>query len=344
MNSKGFNNLNFGPYAASFTTKDDVTELFELYNEALSLEGSKRDSLFTYRPDTLAENISNGLFIKIVRTACDENEYQQLGEKGERIVAATGATLLDTRSIEGFPQRIPTELAKHRGRITSYPMDIGMAVSIHSRDIPNADGERPERCFFKFMMAATAMNLFRLAGDEVGGKPLDFDSFVCSIENKLGSRPMMKWLMSQPLLGWNLVVRPSEQLETSNANILACPVEFKDKDKFFFELSPGRLPEYANYLLDCWSNNRVVSEHAVEKHTVHIDINFDQDMINFLNAVRTTDLIKPNDQTGYRDLRRRLYVPELTTARHTEDCVAERNPFERPRFQNSVAFRRLANT
>ncbi len=300
-----YKDRNFGPYMASFTTEKDVAEIVALIESKKDLDPSKRDAVYRRKDKILNFTISNGLFVKIARVANNDQERELLGNKEQRIVAVAGAYLLNL-SDEGSSIRMPTEMAKNRGHEKGILVEMGTGLGIPNNDLPNADGKLPKRCFARFLASAVAMNVFRLAGKEVGGREFNFDKLVCNVQNRKQMNPIRNWLVS---LAWEMIECPSQQLIESSSVTTIDRSDFLNRDKLFFELATAKLPLSAKYLLDCYSKSALVSDHAYDSHKVRIDINFGDEMLNLLKMVRESSQVR-NSDAGYTDLRRRLYLPE----------------------------------
>ena len=300
-----YKNNNFGSYQASYTTAEDVSAIQSLIESKDLLPPSKREAVYRREKDVLTRNISSGLFFKIERVAISEEEFNALGRQSKKIIGITGAYLLNVGN-DGLPQKIPTETARNRQRIESRTVDIGTTLVIHDNDIPNADGLLPKRCFFKLLVAATTLNLVRLVGQKIEGQNISFDTITASVQNRVEMQTIMNWL-THKTLGWNLIERPSRQLIDATSITTGNDPTFQSHDKFYYELSPCKLPTSASYLLDCWENDRVTSDHDFGKHTAHIDIQFDEKMVAFLRAVKEgAHFLSNNSQAGFEYLRSRL--------------------------------------
>ncbi|MDD4616307.1 MAG: hypothetical protein PHW76_04215 [Alphaproteobacteria bacterium] len=314
-------NMTFGPYGASYTTKKDVAEVIALLNKAPSAE---KDSIDRYTESVLEESISAGFFTKISRLPANKAEYNALGEP-EKLVALAGAARLD------IDYRIPTELNQGRDRVCSYPMDINCLFYDRSGDLPNAFNELPRGCFFKFLVSATTLNLFRLAGEIVGGRLVNFDTLECHHENSEETAPIMKRLTDRPVLGWDVVERPSKHLAVAVARTIVNSSEFMKRDNMYYELNPSKLPNNAKYLLDCWDNSALRNDSVSSPNCVDIDVRFSNEMLVFLNSVKNTSFIdSKNEPLGYREIRRRidfdLDTPDGEFSRERKRTI----PFYRP--------------
>jgi hypothetical protein len=306
-----YHNKNFGYYIASVTTKNDVDEIIDLIKKKETLAPSKRDAVYMRKREILERNISNGLFVKISRLANNDKEFELLGNKAERIVAISGAYPLTPRPGK-VAARIPTETAERNAHELCIPAEMGTGLAIHEIDLPNADGEYPSGCFGKFLAATSILNLFYKAGQIVSGKSLEFDAFVCQVNNRPEMRPIIERLTSEPL-SWQIIESPSEQLIRSSMDTTVGKDEHALKQNFFFRLPPTSLPMAADYLLECFKSKTLVSDHTFDKNVVHASFCFNPEFVKFLEQIRSPEISEMfwnAPKSGYMELRRALDMPK----------------------------------
>jgi hypothetical protein len=305
-----FKSNHFGSYVAGFTTADDVDAVLRLIESKASLSPSKRDAVYERAHNIISQNVSNGLFCKIERVATNENELEKLGGE-KRLIAITGAYLLAVNEL-GVHTAIPTETAMERQHIRHRAAEIGTTLHIEANDLPNADDKYPKRCFYRPLIAMTTLNLFRLAGQEVGGKKLGFDTITANVQNRPQMRTIMNWLTHGPL-DWSMIERPSKELIKATSETTVDDEDFLARDKFFYELFPSSLPVMARYLLDCARTGRVTSDHETLQNTVHMGFDLSTEMVTFLQVIKSSPQYfakskRAGLRAGFEDVRRRLPI------------------------------------
>jgi len=328
---------NFGPYKASYTTEKDVEEILAfIESKERELVASKSTAVYRRRDEVLVPTISNGLGFKIERHAANEEEYKALGNKEKRIMGFTGAYILGVDD-NGVQSRVPTEMAKGLHTRLHEVAEVGTTLVIPPFDLANTDGNLPKRCFFKLLIAATTLNLFRLAGSEVGGQQIKFDTVTANVQNRVEMRTVMNWLTNAPL-AWQMIERPSVQLAQISSETTIDAEDYNSRDKFFYELVTSSLPGSAKYVLDCMKSHRLPSDHEFDKHIAHIDFDISDEIVQFFHAVKSAGkYFKDNAESGLTDVRRRLHVPELPQVSSLAHASGYQTPARQPMSGGSIS-------
>ncbi|MDD4616308.1 MAG: hypothetical protein PHW76_04220 [Alphaproteobacteria bacterium] len=305
---KIYRDKNFGPYGASYTTEADIEEVIKLIDSKGTLDPSKRDAVYRRKDDILEWTIRHGLFVKIYRKATNEEEKALLGGKSERIVSIAGGYLLN------FDQRILTEASPRDKTFPGLIAEMGTGLAVHSNDLPNADGECPSRCFCTFIAAAVALRMFQVAGEQLDGRDCVIDKLITNVQDRPEMRPILDWLLK---LGWRVISLPSEHLKSASAATTTDVKDYGNRKKFFLELPTNRLPDIAEYLLTCQENRMLEGDqYPGPQHIAHVDIDFNPEMVAFLEAVRDSEVLKRIPNCGYTEMRRHVTsgppkIPEM---------------------------------
>lgn len=170
----------------------------------------------------------------------------------------------------------------------------------HINDLPNADNLYPKRSFLLILNSLAIMNFVWRAGKELGGEKLDFDIFICDIQKNLQSN--ISRMTALPL-NWEEIKSPSEELIETCAGTTADPVNFLNRDKYFYELPPASIPQIADFLLKCLGTNCIESDSTINKNIVHIYFEINKDLIAFLKTVcEHPELFREKTWPGYMNL------------------------------------------
>ncbi len=285
---KEYRNNRFGDYTVSFSTSKNVDEMLVFMAQKKDLPENQRVAVYEREKSLFIRMISDGNFVIIKRKPTNKKEEYELNKKITTIVAICG----------GYPNILPIPITS--GGTPKKFIEIGTGLVNHINDLPNADNYFPKRSFLQILNSLAIMNIVWRAGKEVGGQKLDFDIFICDIQKNLQSNISR---MTAPPLNWEEIKSPSEELIEICAGTTADPINFLNRDKFFFELPPASIPQIADFLLNCWETNCIESDNAVNKNTVHIYFEINKDMIAFLKAIcKQPDLFKEKTWPGYMNL------------------------------------------
>lgn len=286
---KEYRNNSFGDYTVSFSTSENVDEMLFFMAQKKDLPEKQRVAVYEREKSLFIRMISKGNFVIIKRRPTNKREEYELNKKKTTIVAICG----------GYPNILPIPITS--GGTPRKFIEIGTGLVNHINDLPNADNYYPKRSFLQILNSLAIMNFVWRAGQEVCGQKLDFDIFICDIQKNLQSNITR---MTAPPLNWGEIKYPSEDLIKICAGTTADPINFLNRDKYFFELPPASLPQIADFLLKCWETNCIESDSAVNKNTVHIYFEINEDLMEFLKAIcKHPELFKEKTWPGHMNLR-----------------------------------------
>jgi hypothetical protein len=266
------------------TDEHDVDAIIQhLKDKEKAEDPRKRNAVYLRDFSLIEKQVSAGFFVALERVAANEHERKKL--KADRaIVAATGAYPLGLDST-GNQVRIPIQSRNGEQSPLLMTYEIGSSLYVKPNDLPNENGLLPKGCTYDLIVGMTTLNLFRLAAR------YQVEAITANVQTELDD---VIARLTGEYLCWNFLPKPSPELTRGS---LITTVDksgsgednnFKNIEKFFFRVTPDKLPTTGNFLYTAYCDGGVTYNRGSIENRLNVDFSrLPNDLVNLMQITAT---------------------------------------------------------